>query len=212
MIALFEAIRAAADWSLVFGGISALASVAATVIAIRVWLVAKDIRTLDWYRSQNDAWNNYNAQKLGPSAPAFEAIDALTRGSDRYGPTQTIVCADMLHDYAHKSVLFQRLNILERDFKAIALKLVDGADGHYVINEIKSHGANAWIIINFMIDMGYDPDFTMFYRRAACWFAKTGHKERMSNREARRLIKLVRRDRRRGSFDDYVRMEGPEGL
>jgi hypothetical protein len=173
--------------------ISIVTSLVGAVIAIQVYLIARNIRTLDWYRSQNDAWNAYNSQKLGAHKQAFEAVDAITGGRVQTHD-QRAVNEALLDDPDVRAVMFQRMNILERDYKALALNLVDGADGHYLLNEVKRSGNNARLIINFMARGGYDPDYVMFFRRIARWFAGNPHAS-IRPREARAIICAIKRDR-----------------
>lgn len=142
-----------------------------TCIAISVASTAKSIRTLDWYRSQNDAWNHYNAQKLGDSSADFEIVDRIITGQATIGTDYRPIDENLLDEFAIRSVLYQRFNILERDFKAVSLNLVGNADGHYLLNEIKATGLNAPLVLKFMKGGGYDPRFVRFYQAIAEWYA-----------------------------------------
>lgn len=190
------------DWTFAVQTAGLALSLLTTFIAFQVWRVAGKIRNLDWIKVQNEAWNAYNALKLTSENEAhFRAVDNLVGGRD--------VPRGILESYPVRAVMFSRMNIMERDFRALLYKLVRNYDGFYLVNEIRESGQNARIIINFLVKSGYDPMFVMFYRRVAREFAD---KPRLTTMDvdAMTILQTVRRDNEHRRTNDHL--EVPEGV
>jgi hypothetical protein len=175
-----------------------------TAIAVHVARIASKIRNLDWIKAQNDAWNAYNALKLvDENIESFKAVDSLIMS--RPAPD------NLLDDYKIRAVLFSRMNIQERDFRALLYKLIRNYDGFYLVDEIRASVPNAARISSFLAGSGYDPMFVMFYRRVARAFA---HNPALTtgDLDVFPILKSIRVDHAAGRTNDHLALLPGEAI
>ena len=131
--------------------VSVLASSAASYIAYRVLKIARRIRSTEWAKSQNDAWNLYNQQKFDPHAgPILKKMDRIFEGGT--------VDWDNL-SYEERGAVYQRLNLLEKDIVGIRLKMLNPADGSATIKSFLLAAPHRQRVKEFMLRGGYDIGF-----------------------------------------------------
>jgi hypothetical protein len=143
-----SALSEAASVATILGGLFSLIT---TVIAVRIYKVATQLRSTDWAKSQNDAWNLYNQQKLVPGVGEF------FQTADRAFGDAEFDWANI--DYKTTSVLYQRLNLLEKDMVGIRHGMLTPGDGCATVASFLYAGRHRAQLLQFMRDVGYDAGF-----------------------------------------------------